>query len=80
MFTDAKLEKQESAGLMNTNFPLLVVCPKCKAAVSAKCLEQKRDGSSWVPYFHFERIDLAKRKGFNAEAPEPFFPQWQRPK
>lgn len=67
MFANEKLEKQKGSGLMNTNFPLQVVCPKCHAAVSAKCLEKKLDGHSWVSYFHFERIEKAKAEGFDAE-------------
>jgi hypothetical protein len=67
MFANEKLEKQKGSGLMNTNFPLKVVCPKCRAAVSAKCTEKKLDGSSWVNYFHFERIEKAKAEGFDAE-------------
>lgn len=58
---------------MNTNFPTQVVCPKCQAAIGGKCLEKKRDGSSWISWFHFERIEKAKAEGFNAEAPEPIF-------
>jgi hypothetical protein len=47
--------------------PLKVICPKCSAAVSAKCTEKKLDGSNWVNYFHFERIEKAKAEGFDAE-------------
>jgi hypothetical protein len=63
---------------MNTNFPLKVVCPKCQAAVSAKCTDRDqpldpqgfaalKGGHSWVDWFHFERIEKAKEAGFNAE-------------
>lgn len=40
--------------------PIDVVCPKCHAAIGAKCTEKKLDGSKFVEYVHFARIDKAK--------------------
>jgi hypothetical protein len=63
---------------MNTNFPLKVVCPTCRAAIGAKCLHSEvpldpfgfsahNHNVRWVDWFHFERIEKAKAEGFNAE-------------
>jgi hypothetical protein len=38
---------------------LLVVCPKCKAAISAKCTVPTRDGSKFVAEFCKERTEYA---------------------
>lgn len=39
--------------------PLTVSCPKCKAAISARCTESVRDGNKFVSFFHEERIQKA---------------------
>lgn len=52
----------------SSDFPLKVPCPKCNAAVGAKCSETKFSlGSSTRPvdWFHFSRIDRATLNGFN---------------
>lgn len=38
---------------------ILVVCPICHAAVTAKCTTQVRDGTRFVEQPHPERIQLA---------------------
>jgi len=63
---------------MNTNFPMKVVCPKCHAAVSARCTQHDqpldpkgftalKSTHSWIDWFHFERIEKAKSEGFDAK-------------
>jgi len=44
--------------------PIEVVCPKCCAAIGAKCLERGPGnvGWKWVEYFHPERVDKAKEQ------------------
>jgi hypothetical protein len=41
--------------------PYLVVCPKCHAAATAKCLERVTYGYQFTNTFHKERIELAKQ-------------------
>jgi hypothetical protein len=52
----------------DTNFPLKVVCPECRAAIYAKCQEKhfSLGGSTRnVDWFHFARIEKAKAEGFD---------------
>lgn len=36
-----------------------VVCPKCNAAIGAKCLERDKNGSHWIETFHQMRFEKA---------------------
>ena len=54
--------------MINTNFPLKVICPHCKAAIGAKCrIEKYSLGSTGeqVRWFHFARTDNAILNGFD---------------
>lgn len=47
-----------------TTDPIAIVCPRCLASASARCLEPKpgpMGGEQFVGYFHRERIALAAR-------------------
>lgn len=47
-------------GISEDNFPLLVSCPECQAAVTASCTEPIKDGFRFVNHFHGSRIEAAK--------------------
>jgi hypothetical protein len=40
---------------------LSVVCPFCKAAQTAKCLQPTKDGHKWIDTFHEQRIEAFKQ-------------------
>jgi hypothetical protein len=51
--------------MIDSNFPLMVVCPECYAAIGAKCTERSEHiawfyGEKFVDWFHFQRIYKAK--------------------
>jgi hypothetical protein len=48
---------------------LAIVCPHCSAASGAKCLEKKKDGSSWIEQPHPERKEAAERRESNVLGP-----------
>ena len=51
-----------------SNFPLKVICPECRAAIGAKCTESKFSlGGTKTPvdWFHFARTDNATLNGLN---------------
>ena len=65
--------------MIDTNFPLKVVCPDCNAAITVRCKERIKprnpDGTNpfapyerFVDWFHFSRIEKAKLLGFDDAA------------
>ena len=43
----------------STEFPYTVVCPRCKAAITAHCLMPLTHGSEWLEQPHIERVIAA---------------------
>ena len=56
--------------MSKSDFPLMVVCPECCAAINAKCTHcpphvVKWIGEKFVDWFHFARIEKAKEEGYS---------------
>lgn len=54
--------------MIDSNFPLKVICPECRVAIGARCTESKfslGSAKQSVDWFHFARIDNATLNGLN---------------